>query len=70
MPEHVSTRDRKANVIARRGGLPRPLADRLMDAGFGLAREIRAASDEELLAVQGIGPGMLTKLRAWVGPEA
>ncbi len=27
---------------------------------------IRAASDEELLAVQGIGPGMVAKLRAWV----
>ena len=38
-----------------------------MDAGFGIAREIRAASDEELLAVQGIGKGMVAKLRAWVG---
>ncbi len=67
MPRPVSIRDRKGNVIARRGGIPRPVADRLMDAGFGIAREIRAASDEELLAVQGIGPGMVAKLRAWVG---
>ncbi len=70
MPQHVSIRDRKGNVIARRGGIPRPIADRLMDAGFGIAREIRAASDEELLAVQGVGSGMLKKLRAWVSPEA
>ncbi len=67
MPRNVKVRDRKGNVIARRGGIPRPVADRLMDAGFGIAREIRAATDEELLAVQGIGPGMLTKLREWVG---
>ncbi len=66
MPRPVSIKDRKGNVIARRGGIPRPVADRLMDAGFGIAREIRAASDEELLAVQGIGPGMVAKLRAWV----
>lgn len=70
MPQHVSIRDRKGNVIARRGDIPRPIADRLMDAGFGIAREIRAASDDELLAVQGVGPGMLKKLRAWVNPEA
>ncbi len=70
MPRPLSIRNRKGNVIARRGGIPRPIADRLMDAGFGIAREIRAASDEELLAVQGVGPGMLAKLRAWVSPEA
>ena len=70
MPHHVSIRNRKGNVIARRGGIPRPIADRLMDAGFGLAHKIRTASDEELLAVQGVGPGMLKKLRAWVSPEA
>ncbi len=69
MPRPVSIKDRKGNVIARRGGIPRPVADRLMDAGFGIAREIRAASDEELLAVQGIGKGMVAKLRAWVGTE-
>jgi hypothetical protein len=39
-----------------------------MDAGFGIAREIREASDDELLAVQGVGPGILAKLRAWVNP--
>jgi hypothetical protein len=60
MPRHISARDRKGNVIARRAAIPRPLADRLMDAGFGIAREI--------LAVQGVGPGILAKLRAWVNP--
>lgn len=68
MPRHISARDRKGNVIARRAAIPRPLADRLMDAGFGIAREIREASDDELLAVQGVGPGILAKLRAWVNP--
>ena len=66
MPRRIKARDRKGNVIARRGGIPRPLADRLMDAGFDKAAKIRAASDEELLAVQGIGAGMLAKLRDWV----
>lgn len=70
MPNHISIRDRKGNVIARRGGMPRPVADRLMDAGFDKAAKIREASDEELLTVQGIGPGMLAKIRAWVSPEA
>lgn len=62
-----SIRDRKGNVIVRRGGIPRPLADRLMDAGFDKAAKIREATDKQLEAVQGIGPGMVAKLRAWVG---
>ncbi len=69
MPQDMSVRNRKGNVIARRGGMPRPVADRLMDAGFDLARKIREASDEDLLAIQGIGPGMLKRIRLWGRPE-
>ena len=41
-------------------------ADKLYQAGFRSIQEIQAASDEQLLEVEGIGKGLVKKLR---GPE-
>lgn len=49
-------------------GVSATKAGRLFDAGYTKAALLRAASDEELLAVPGIGRTALGKIRAWAGP--
>lgn len=39
----------------------------MTEAGYGRLRDLRAASDEELLAVEGIGPSQVKKIRDAVG---
>ena len=39
------------------------MAQKLYLAGFRSVEEVQAASDEELLAVPGLGKGLLTKIR-------
>ena len=64
MSEHDA---RKESVIAKRGKMPPGIAKKLSEAGYGLARDLRAATDKELLTVQGVGQGTLKKIRDWVG---
>ena len=62
-PEH---RDRCINGIAE-SGLSKTKAAILFDAGFWPVKQLRKASDEELLAIPGIGRAAVDKIRAWVG---
>lgn len=39
------------------------VADKLAQAGYGGADDVARATDEQLLAIEGIGPGTLRKLR-------
>lgn len=55
------------NNIARTCGINHQKALRLTEAGYGRLGDIRAASDEELLAIPGIGPGIVTKIRDAIG---
>jgi DNA uptake protein ComE-like DNA-binding protein len=41
-----------------------PYADALAKAGYDTDTKIRAASDEDLLAVEGIGPARLAEIRS------
>jgi len=45
------------------------LAERLVEAGFENLNDVRVATDEELLAVDGIGPARLRKVRSAVGED-
>ena len=45
-------------------GIDTDTMEALREAGFDSAEKIKAASDDELLAVKGIGPATLEKLRA------
>lgn len=58
---------RLQNNISRKCGVNMQKALRLVEAGYGRLRDIRAASDEELLAISDIGPGQLKKIRAAIG---
>lgn len=58
---------RMQNNIARKCGVNLQKAQALTEAGYGRLCDIRAASDEELLAVQGIGPSQLKKIRDAIG---
>jgi predicted flap endonuclease-1-like 5' DNA nuclease len=44
-------------------GIGPDLADNLRDAGFNSPDDLRDASDDDLLAVDGLGPGTLKKIR-------
>ena len=41
-----------------------PHGAQLTDAGFGTTSKVQKASDEEILAIEGIGPAGLEKIRA------
>lgn len=58
---------RMQNNVAGECGISEQKALRLAEAGYGRLRDLRAASDEELLAVQGIGPGTVKKIREAIG---
>ena len=63
-PEH---RARCKNVMTGQGQLSEAQADKLIDAGYQTGKRLRLATDEELLALQGIGERALAKVRAWAG---
>ena len=63
-PEH---HDRCLNLIMRRADLSKTKAGKLVDANYQTARLLREATDEELLAIPGIGRTAIGKIRAWVG---
>lgn len=48
------------------GGIGPETARRLRMQGFMTARDVRTASDDEILAVSGVGPESLTRIRAFV----
>lgn len=60
-------RVRCVNLIMDRGKLSKAQANKLIDAGYQTGRRIREVTDQELLAIEGIGRGTLKKIRAWVG---
>lgn len=62
-PEH---RTRCVNGIAE-SGLSKTKAALLFDAGFWPVKRLREASNDELLAIPGIGRTAVDKIRAWVG---
>jgi DNA uptake protein ComE-like DNA-binding protein len=64
MPQHQK---RMQNNIARTCGINHQKALRLAEAGYARVRDIKAASDEELLAIPGIGPGQVSKIRDAIG---
>lgn len=59
-------RARCVNGIAE-SGVSKTKAALLFDAGFWPVKRLREASDEELLAIEGIGRAAVGKIRAWVG---
>ena len=63
-PEH---RARCIRVMLGQGDLGARQASKLIDAGYQTGRLLREATDEELLAIGGIGQATLDKVRAWVG---
>ena len=55
----------KALQAERKAGpMPADVPDALAAAGFDTPDKIAAASDDELLAIPGVGPATLKKLRA------
>lgn len=58
---------RMQNNVARTCGVNVQKAKVLTEAGYGRLHDLRAASDEELLAIPGIGPGILKKIREAIG---
>jgi hypothetical protein len=67
----LSALDARRQLTASRavpvGGSQMPYADLLMPAPFVNEDAVRAATDEEILAVQGIGPTRLAEIRAFKG---
>lgn len=62
-PEHRA----RCEKAIMRSGVSRAVAGKLIDADYQTARLLREASNEELLAIDGIGRGTIKKIRAWVG---
>lgn len=60
-------RKRFQDNVARTCSINLQKAQVLTEAGYGRLRDLRAASDEELLAVEGIGPSQVKKIRDAVG---
>lgn len=48
-------------------GVSTTKANLLFDAGYTNVRLLRAATNEELLAVPGVGRTVVGKIRAWLG---
>ena len=48
-------------------GMGKTQAEKLLDAGLWPVKKLRAASDEELLMIEGVGQATVDKVRAWVG---
>jgi DNA integrity scanning protein DisA with diadenylate cyclase activity len=58
---------RMMSNVARKCGLSADKALLLVKAGYARLNDLRAASDEELLAVEGVGPGTVKKVRKALG---
>lgn len=46
------------------GGIPKHVAEILIEAGYDTVEKVRAASDEDLLGISGIGEGRVKAIRA------
>lgn len=57
-------RERLQKNIARKCGVNYQKALLLIEAGYVGLSDLRSATDEELLAIQGIGPSIVKKIRA------
>jgi hypothetical protein len=53
----------KMRRMMGKGSPVRPIARKLVEAGFHTPRLVKHATDDELLAVEGIGPGTLKHIR-------
>lgn len=53
--------------IIHKCGIGADKALQLVEAGYGRLNDLRAASDEELLAVEGVGSGTVKKIRDAIG---
>lgn len=51
-------------------GLPESLVDVLVEAGYPCVEDLRAASDDDLLAIAGLGTASLEKIRAALEADA
>ena len=49
------------------GGLDNPVAVKLIEAGYCTVGELRAASDEDLVKIKGIGEKIVKGIRALIG---
>lgn len=58
---------RMSNNIAHRCDINPQKAKTLAEAGYGRLSDLRAASDEDLRAIPGIGPGQVRKIRDAIG---
>jgi len=62
-PEH---RARWVATMMSQGNLSELQANKLIDAGY-IGKRLREATEEELLAMKGIGQATVDKVRAWTG---
>jgi len=60
---------RRMSNIARKCGVSLLEARHLVEAGYGRLDDLRAALDEELLAVEGVEPGTVEKIREALGGD-
>jgi DNA integrity scanning protein DisA with diadenylate cyclase activity len=60
---------RRMSNIARECGIGLLEARRLVEAGYARLDDLRSASDEELLAVEGVGADTVKKVRKALGGE-
>lgn len=60
-PVKAETKDADGNKVS----VPMPYASLLEEAGYGSPEAVRKASDEDLLAIEGIGPTRLAEIRAY-----
>ena len=56
-------REKKMQRVMGEGSPVRPMAKKLIEAGFHTPRLVKHATDDELLAVEGIGPATLRHIR-------
>jgi len=62
-PEHRA----RCEKAIMRSGVSKTMAGKFIDAGYPTPRFLREASDEELLAIEGVGQATVDKVRARVG---
>ena len=62
-PEHYA----RCEQEILKSGVSKAMAGKLIDAGYQTPRILREASDEELLAIEGVGQATVDKVRVQVG---